>query len=100
MQRSDVVRHELRTGGTIQAHGKQLAMADRVIEGISGLSRQHCAHGFNRARHHNRDLESKFLLSPFDTKESSFYIARVVAGLQQENVSPAFDQSPGLHVVT
>ena len=68
VQSADVVGHELRTGGAVQADREQIGVRDRGVERVGGLAGEHRAHRFDGARDHHRELEAEFLLRPFRSR--------------------------------
>ena len=59
------------------AQSKQLRMRNGGKKGIGRLPAQHSARGFDRAGHHNRDHETKFLPQAIDRQQAGFDVARI-----------------------
>ena len=88
-----MIRHELRAGSTIEAHGEQIRMRNRSVKRVSGLSGQHRAHLLDGARDHHRDAEAQFFAETVDGEQTCLDVARVLAGFEQQNVGAAVNQS-------
>ena len=61
-QRADVVRHQIGTGGAVQADGEQIGVGDGGVEGVDGLAGEHGAPALDGAGDHHRDLDAQFAL--------------------------------------
>ena len=98
-KRADVVRHQVRTGGAVQADRKQVGMRDRCVERVDGLPGEHRAPAFDGARNHQGNANAQFAFELRDGEHAGLDIACVEAGFKQQNIGAAFDQSLRLRVV-
>ncbi len=96
---AEVVRHELRARGAVQADREQRRVHDRGVERLDVLAGEHRAHGLDRDRHHHRrpppDLGERLL----DADQPGLEVARVLRRLEQENVRAAREQAERLRPV-
>ena len=95
---ADVVGHEFRAGGAVEADREQVGMQNRGAEGVRGLPRQHGSHGLDGARDHRRNRLTQFAPQTLDGQQCGFDIARVLAGFDQQDIRPALDQRARLLV--
>ena len=56
VQRADVIRHELRTGGAIQPDRQQVVIGDGGVQRVDGLAAQHGAVALDGDRGHDRNV--------------------------------------------
>ncbi len=99
VQRADVVGHELRAGGAVQADGQQVRMRHRHPECVDGLPGEHGPHRLDGSRNHDRNRVADVAPSLLDAQQPGLDVARVLAGLDQQKVHATLDQRHGLLAV-
>ena len=67
-------------------------------EGIGGLAGEHGAHGLDGAGNHDRDAAAELAHQLLNAEQAGLDVARILAGLEQQNVGAAFHQGLGLLV--
>ena len=96
VDRPDVVGHELRTGGAVQPDREQIHVPERRHQSVGRLSGQHGSHRLNGRRDHDRQAVAELVERLSDADERGLDVARVLAGLKQQQVAAAFGQRLGL----
>ena len=74
-------------------------MGQRGIEGFNVLTGQQGAHGLDGALHRHRHFPPQFGECPVYAFQPCLDVEGVLAGLQQQQVDAAFDESGGLDVI-
>ncbi len=101
-ERAQMVGHELRPGGAVQADGNDVGVGQADPQRFGVLPRQHGAHGLDGAADHHRHTaaggQAEFLIQPLDGQQRRLDVARVLAGFDQQQVGAAQHQAAGLHV--
>ena len=98
-QGADVVGHERRASGAVDADPQQFAVGQGDVQGLHVLPGQQRAHGFDGALHRHRHLTVKLGEGAVDSLETGLDVQGVLPRLQQQNVNAALDQPGGLDVV-
>ena len=98
-ERADVVRHELRTGGAIQADRKKVDVRNGTQECVGGLAGEHRAHRLDGPGDHYRNLAAQLAHDTLDSEQPGFHVARVLAGFEHQDIGAAFHQRLGLFVI-
>jgi methanogenic corrinoid protein MtbC1 len=82
-QRSNVVGHEFRPGGAVHAKRQRMSVPQRSPHCFHRLSRQHCAHRFNRYGHDEGNWCANFMREPPNRKQCGFNVSRILASLDE-----------------
>ncbi len=99
-QRADVVGHELRSCRAVHAKSQRLRMPQRCPHRFHGLPSQHRAHRLDRDRYDERHFAADLFRKRMNGQERRFDISRVLAGLDQQQIHSAFDESFRLRVIS
>ena len=95
---ANVVGHKLGPRGAVEADREQVDMLEGCDQRVGSLPGQHRPHRLDRPRHHHRPLEGEFVESRVNADQSRLDVARVLAGFEQQQVNPAFQQPARLLV--
>jgi hypothetical protein len=96
---AEVVGHEFGAGRAVEAHGRQAPVADRGIEGVCRLPREHRAHPLDRSRHHHRDRRAEVALERVEGQQRRLNVPRILRRLDENQVHAAVDERLRLQVV-
>ena len=100
MQTAYVVRHQIRTRGTIHSHGQQIVVRDGGIQRINRLPAQHGAVAFNGDRCHHRNRQPQIAAQLLHRQQRGFETPGVETSLDQQKIGAAFHQSLGLFIIS
>ena len=76
-----------------------MGVSQRRPHRFDGLTAEHRAHRFNSHGNNERNRSSDFFGQLLDGQDGRFDVARVLAGLDQQQVYPAFQEAFCLDVV-
>ncbi len=82
--------------GAVEADAEQVDVLERRDESVGGLPGEHRSHGFDCARDHDGEFVTEFVESLLDADECGLDVARVLAGLDKQDVGAAFGESARL----
>jgi hypothetical protein len=86
---AQVIGHERRTGGAVEADVEQIGVQQRHRQRLGILAGEHRASGFDGHRDGHRDAPGASVEGLLDTDERGLDVARVLAGLDQQVVGAA-----------
>ena len=95
-QAAQVVGHEFRAGGAVEADRQRLDVRDGGIERLDVLPPQHGAHGLDGYRDHYGHLTSGLLHGAAGTHDRGLEIQRVLCRFDEQQVDTALQQPQGL----
>ena len=95
-QRAQVVGHEVRAGGAVEADGEKIALGDRDVHRLDRLSGEHRAHGLDRHRQHDRDDAPGGRTALRDAEERRLDVQGVLLRLEEEDVDAALEETARL----
>jgi hypothetical protein len=95
-QRAHVVAHELGTGGAVQTDVEQVGVEQRDGERLGILAGEHRARRLDGHRDRDRHAPAGGRKSVVDAEQARLDVARVLAGLEQQVVGAAGDQTQRL----
>ncbi len=77
-ERAHVVRHQVRTGGAVEAHVQEVGVEQRHRERLGVLPAEHRAGGLDGGRDRDRDLPARLGERPLDADQPGLDVARVL----------------------
>ena len=83
-QGTNVIGHELRTGGAVHTKRQGLGMAQGGPHGFDRLASEHGAHRLDGDRDDHRNLSADFARQPLNGEKRGFDVARVLAGFNEQ----------------
>ena len=98
-QTADMVGHELRPGGAVDANPQQFAVGQRGIERLHILPGQQRTHGLDGALHRHRRRAAQFGHGAVDALQPGLDVQRILAGFQQQHIGAALQQPRRLLMV-
>src|SRR4051812_30149343 len=100
-ERADVIGHELRTGGAVEAEVQEVEVLERDRQRLDGLAREHRPHRLDRPANGDGKLllARQRSLHALDPEQRRLDVARVLRGLDEEVVDAAVVQPARLRFV-
>ena len=98
-QGTEVARHLLRPRGAVEPHGEEGGVHDGGVHGLDGLPREHGPVGFDGHGHGHGYFQTRLVHGLAHGQEARLQVARVLHGLQEEEVRASLEETDGLHAV-
>ncbi len=98
-QRPEVVGHELRACGAVQADGEEAQVLEGGVERFNPLAGQHGPHRLDGRAHHQGKIRPQLPLGLLDADGGGLDVQSVLSRFQEQRIDSALDEGLGLDVV-